>query len=103
MPIPNEMFRPRVVSTSAEVQQIAAWVAGHPVPTLEELGEKPTTPRPVPPRPAPLAITAPGPTPDPVLPRPAPRPPVVRAASPTIAPRRPVLLAPKTITPRRAH
>lgn len=109
MPIPNELFRPRVVSTSAEVQQIAAWVAGQPVPTLEELGEKPTTRGPVPYRVQP--ITPPSsfieirvePTPDPVFPKPPPRPAMVRNAPKTVAPRKPFVLAPKTISPRRPH
>lgn len=38
MPIPNDLFVPPVVSTSAEVAQIREWIAGRPVPTLGELG-----------------------------------------------------------------
>lgn len=38
MPIPNEQFKPGVVSNSFEVQQIKHWIAGRPVPTLSELG-----------------------------------------------------------------
>lgn len=38
MPIPNEQFKPGVVSNSFEIQQIKHWIAGRPVPTLSELG-----------------------------------------------------------------
>lgn len=38
MPIPNEQFKPGVVSNSFEIQQVKEWIAGRPVPTLSELG-----------------------------------------------------------------
>lgn len=41
MPIPNEQFKPGVVTNSWELQQIKHWVAGRPVPTLSELGLTP--------------------------------------------------------------
>lgn len=44
MPIPNDKFVPGVVCNHLQVIQIAEWIADRPVPTLEELGQRPPEP-----------------------------------------------------------
>lgn len=40
MPIDNDKFVPSVVCNSYHNRQIAEWIAGRPVPTMEEMGAK---------------------------------------------------------------